>query len=74
MHQGDDPTSPPVLALAQTWRELVDFSTRGDAEMARSIARMYDEQPEARERVGMETPLWEYIRKALAVHPNDRGW
>jgi DNA-binding transcriptional MerR regulator len=74
MAQGDDPTSPPVLALAERWRALVDQSTRGDAKLARSVAKMYREQPEARQRVGMSNELWEYITRALAVNPNDRGW
>lgn len=64
---GDDPTSPPVQALAAKWRALVETSTKGDKALAASVAKMYQESPEARARAGMTTEVWEYASKALAV-------
>lgn len=74
LEAGDDPTAPPMLAHAQAWRELVDLSTGGDEALARNIKTMYDEQPQARARVGIDDALWAYAKRALAVNPGPRGW
>jgi DNA-binding transcriptional MerR regulator len=71
---GDDPAIAPVQALAEKWRALVATSTKGDAAFARSVKTLYDESPQARERVGMSTAVWEYAKSALAVSPGENGW
>jgi hypothetical protein len=71
---GDDPASAPVQALAEKWRALVATSTKGDAALARSVKTLYEESPQARERVGMSTAVWEYAKRALAVSPGENGW
>jgi DNA-binding transcriptional MerR regulator len=69
LQAGDDPASEPVQALAARWRALIAESTGGDAELAKSAARLYQEQPAARQRAGMSDVVWEYANKALAVSP-----
>lgn len=64
---GADPASAPAQALAASWRALVHESTNGDAAMAANVARMYEERPETRARVGMSDAVWAYASEALAA-------
>jgi DNA-binding transcriptional MerR regulator len=70
---GDDPASEPVQALARQWKAMVEESTKGDAELASSVARMYQEQPAARARVGMSDAVWNYVSKAFSAMAADPG-
>lgn len=64
---GLDPTSGPAQETARAWRALVHESTNGDVDMAANVARMYEERPETRARVGMSDAVWAYASKALAA-------
>lgn len=70
MERGTDPGDAKVQALARRWQDLVDFTTGGDPEMARSIKRHWEEQGDAIvAQHGAEydsRPVWGYMDRALA--------
>ena len=65
MDKGTDPADEKVQALARRWRELISEFTGGDPGIAKSLGRMYQEEPKVH---GMDTDpmraLGEYIGKA----------
>lgn len=67
MSRGDDPTSAPVLDLALEARALIAEFTGGDAGIERSLGRMYEEDPGAKARIGVEPELWAYMGRARAA-------
>ena len=66
MDQGTDPADERVQALARRWRELIAQFTGGDPGVAKSLDRMYQEEPTVH---GMATgpmrAMGEYIGRAL---------
>jgi MerR family transcriptional regulator, thiopeptide resistance regulator len=58
---GTDPAEPRMQELAARWRELVEQFTGGDAGIASSLRRYYDDHPNAH---GMSPELGEYVRRA----------
>jgi MerR family transcriptional regulator, thiopeptide resistance regulator len=64
---GKDPASPEVQALARRWMELVQQFSGGDAGIERSAANLLREEPEARDRFGLDPRLFEYVGKAMAA-------
>lgn len=64
--RGSDPTSPPVLALARRWQELIEQFTGGDPGVRASLTAMYQNEPaEAASRGALDNTLMEYVGKAL---------
>lgn len=66
---GLDPASPEVRPLALRWRALVAEFTGGDPGIARSLGRMYESEPAARERAGLDAALFEYAGRAVKALP-----
>jgi DNA-binding transcriptional MerR regulator len=64
MEKGTDPASPRMQELARRWKALVDEFTGGDPGLERSVATMYQQEPAARERVGISNELFAYVGKA----------
>jgi DNA-binding transcriptional MerR regulator len=66
MDKGTDPGDERVQALARRWKELIAEFTGGDPGIAKSLGRMYQEEPRVH---GMDTgpmrAMGEYIGKAL---------
>jgi MerR family transcriptional regulator, thiopeptide resistance regulator len=67
MEKGTDPASETVQALARRWRELLSEFTGGDPGIQRSLNRMYEQEPSARERTGIDPAIREFIGKAMAA-------
>jgi DNA-binding transcriptional MerR regulator len=64
MRRGDDVTTEPVLELARQARALITEFTGGDPGIERSLGDMHAKEPRARERIGVEPELWEYMARA----------
>ncbi|MEM9593972.1 MAG: MerR family transcriptional regulator [Acidobacteriota bacterium] len=64
---GRDPADPEVQALARRWRQLVEAFTGGDPEVERSVQNLYEQEPAARERSGIDPELMAYVGKAMAA-------
>lgn len=67
MERGTDPADPRVGELARRWQGLIDEFTGGNPEIARSLHRMYGNEPEVRQRAGVDEDLAAYISKAMAA-------
>jgi DNA-binding transcriptional MerR regulator len=69
--KGTDPTAPPMQVLAKRWLALLSDFTGGDAGIAQSLGRMWQEQGDAlAARHGTEfdaRDVFEYVGKALAT-------
>ncbi|HXI03236.1 MAG TPA: MerR family transcriptional regulator [Candidatus Saccharimonadales bacterium] len=46
MEKGSDPSSPEVQELARRWQGLVEEFTGGDPAIARSVASLYEKEPD----------------------------
>jgi len=71
MARNVDPTSAELRPLALRWQELVHQFTAGDAGLAQSVKKVYQNEPSARERTGLDGAVFEYIGKAMAANG---GW
>jgi DNA-binding transcriptional MerR regulator len=67
MEKGTDPASETVQALARRWKGLVEEFTGATPEIERSVARLYREEPGARERMGLDSEIFDYINRAMAA-------
>jgi DNA-binding transcriptional MerR regulator len=67
MEQGTDPASERVQALARRWMALVEEFTGGNPEIEKSLRTMYEQEPEVRERAGIDPRMFAYIGKAMAA-------
>ena len=65
MEQGTDPKSAKVQALAKRWMALVNEFTGGDQQIAQKVKKMYDEEPQMRERSGLDPKLFAYVNEAM---------
>jgi DNA-binding transcriptional MerR regulator len=66
MDRGTDPADERVQALARRWRELVAEFTGGDPGIAKSLGRLYQEEPTVHgQDTGPMRAMGEYIGKAL---------
>jgi MerR family transcriptional regulator, thiopeptide resistance regulator len=72
MDKGTDPASETVQALAQRWKGLVEEFTGANPEIERSVARLYREEPGARERMGLDSEIFDYINRAMAAMKAER--
>jgi DNA-binding transcriptional MerR regulator len=71
MERGAEPADAKVQALAQRWKDLVNWSTGGDPEIEQAMKRLWEEQGDKlAAQFGAKydsRPIWEYIRQAIAV-------
>jgi DNA-binding transcriptional MerR regulator len=67
MEKGTDPASEPVQQMAARWSELVNEFTGGDPGIAQSLGTMYQQEPELRQRTGIDQKMFEYISQAMAA-------
>ncbi|HYG65037.1 MAG TPA: MerR family transcriptional regulator [Thermoanaerobaculia bacterium] len=67
MDRGTDPANETVQRLAARWQSLVAEFTGGDPGIAKSVGNLYREEPQARERVGLDPALFDYIGRAMAA-------
>lgn len=68
MKNGTDPADELVQVLARRWLELVQEFTGGNAEIARSLNNMYQqEEVEVASRGALDSAVSEYIGRAIAV-------
>jgi DNA-binding transcriptional MerR regulator len=67
MELGTDPASERVQALARRWMALVEEFTGGNPEIEKSLGTMYEQEPEARERAGIDPSMFAYIGKSMAA-------
>ena len=65
MQRGTDPRSEAVQALARRWKELVEAFTGGDPAMEQSLRTLYAQEPEMRERSGLDPELTAYVGRAM---------
>lgn len=63
--KGTDPESEVVQKLALRWQELVQEFTGGDAGIAASLRKMYQEEPAVRGHTGIDAEISAYIGRAL---------
>jgi DNA-binding transcriptional MerR regulator len=67
MEAGADPASPRVQQLARRWMALVDEFTGGNQEIGQAVQRMYEQEPEMRERTGIDMAMFDYVNRAMAA-------
>jgi DNA-binding transcriptional MerR regulator len=65
--QGTDPASPRVQELAGRWKSLIEEFTGGDPGITASLQRMYEKEPEVRERAGTDPELMAYVQQAMQI-------
>jgi DNA-binding transcriptional MerR regulator len=65
MDAGTDPADESVQRLAKRWMELVQMFTGGDPGVSAGVAKVYREEPAARERTGLDPAIFDYIGKAM---------
>jgi MerR family transcriptional regulator, thiopeptide resistance regulator len=64
MEKGTDPASETVQVLARRWMELVHAFTGGDPGITQSLRTLYQEEPAARERSGLDAGIFAYVQRA----------
>ena len=67
MEAGSDPASPQVQQLARRWMALVEEFTGGNQEIGQAVKRMYEQEPEMRERTGIDMAMFDYVNRAMAA-------
>lgn len=69
MARGLDPASAEAAALAARWMGLVEEFTGGNPGIARSVARLYREEPAMRRKTGLDAEIMAWVRQADAARP-----
>jgi MerR family transcriptional regulator, thiopeptide resistance regulator len=64
--KGTPPDNIGVTQLANKWNDLLNKLTFKDPEIAKAAERYYKENPEIRERFGIDKQLSDYIKKAIS--------
>jgi len=67
MDKGTDPAHATVQALARRWQELVQSFTGGDPGITQSLKTMYQQEPAAREKSGLDPAIFAYVNRALSA-------
>ncbi|MCG3774922.1 MAG: Nodulation protein NolA [Nitrospira sp.] len=66
MEKGTAPTDERVKDLAKRWHDLVEEFTGGNPEIAKSVRKMYEEEPSTYNLTpGFDREIMDYIGKAL---------
>lgn len=71
LDRGTDPADPTVQALARRWKELIEMFTGGDPGISRALETAWQNEPQARQQMGLDPALHEYVRKAWAAADSD---
>jgi MerR family transcriptional regulator, thiopeptide resistance regulator len=66
MKGGPSPDDPRVQALAERWGALVQEFTDGNLGIARSVGRMYQNEPSVRQKTGIDGAMMDYVSRAGA--------
>jgi len=73
MESGSDPADVAVQALAKRWSDLLSMFTGGDANIARSLGTMYQQEGSAQASRGMlDEATMKYINEANKIANRDR--
>ena len=67
MARAVDPASDEAAGLAARWMGLVAEFTGGDAGIARSVGKLYKEEPAMRRKTGLDSEIMEWIQRADAA-------
>lgn len=67
MEKGTDPASDTVQELARRWKALLAEFTGGNPEIQKGLNKMYTQEPEARQKTGIDQKLMEYVGRAMAA-------
>lgn len=64
MQRGTAPTDPAVQGLTRRWQALVEEFTGGDAGIADGVRSVYENEPAARQRTGLDPEIMAYVAEA----------
>ena len=67
MEKGTDPAGDTVQELARRWKALLAEFTGGNPEIQKGLNKMYSQEPEARQKTGIDQKLMEYVGRAMAA-------
>ena len=67
MEKGTAPSDPRVQAMARRWKELVNEFTGGNPAIAKALAQNYQQNPEARQRTGLDGQIFAYVQQVWAA-------
>ena len=62
-----EPTSEPAIGLARRWMDLIRQFTGADPGIARSVATMYEKEPQLAPRFGITPEMSQFINEAFAA-------
>jgi len=64
LDEGVPPDDARIAPLARRWKELVEAFTGGDPGITRSLSNVYEKEPGFAEKQGLDTALFDYVRRA----------
>jgi MerR family transcriptional regulator, thiopeptide resistance regulator len=67
MDKGTDPASETMQRLSRRWMELVREFTGGDPSIAKSLKRLYQNEPSAQQRTGLDPQIMAYVQQAVSA-------
>ena len=67
MDKGTDPASETMQRLSRRWMELVQEFTGGDPGIAESVKKLYQNEPSAQQRTGLDPQIMAYVQQAAAA-------
>jgi DNA-binding transcriptional MerR regulator len=67
LDQGTPPSDPRVQEMANRWRELVQGFTGGNPGIEKAVAQRYRQDPELRQRTGLDGRIFAYVQQAWAA-------
>ena len=67
MEKGTDPASETMQRLSKRWMELVQMFTGGDPGIAESLKKLYQGEPSAQQRSGLDPEVMGYVQQAVAA-------
>lgn len=67
MDKGTDPASETMQRLSRRWMELVHEFTGGDPGIAESVKKLYQNEPSAQQRTGLDPQIMVYVNQAVSA-------
>ena len=67
MDKGTDPASETMQRLSRRWMELVHEFTGGDPGIAESVKTLYQNEPSAQQRTGLDPQIMAYVNQAISA-------